>query len=315
MKNNLSFWPLGLLLLGLASCSPRESTTPPVVTSFSVLGDLASRLISPEVPVHALVGPEADPHTYEPTPQDRVLLEQAPAILTVGLEFEPWLEDLVPASRLSPVTGTVNLIRITENDEHHEDDGHDADDHPTEEDHHHGEFDPHFWESPRETIRAVEEMSRILGQTFPALKSTIETRTQQLLKDLQNLDQEMTAAYLAVPVENRVLITTHGAYAYLARDYGLQSPGNALGSVSTEGGDPSASHLAGLSQEIRRLKVKALFAESTHNTKVLQALSEETGVSVVTGLISGALGKPGSGAEDYFSLMRHNTQIITNSLK
>ncbi|MFS8881127.1 metal ABC transporter solute-binding protein, Zn/Mn family, partial [Synechococcus sp. H55.11] len=131
--------------------------------------------------------------------------------------------------------------------------------------------------------------------------------------ELEELHAWIAEQIQTIPPGNRVLVTTHDAFAYYTQAYGLKMGGSLLG-ISTEE-QPSAQTVARLVEEIRALGVPAVFAETTLNPALIQTVAAEAGVQVAEQeLYSDSLGEPGSGAETYIAMMRHNTCTIVGAL-
>ena len=117
-----------------------------------------------------------------------------------------------------------------------------------------------------------------------------------------------------LPDERRRLVTSHDTFAYYARAYGFEIVGTALGSVSTEVGEPSAQQFAALVAEIQEAGVPAIFAENVANPDLMQSIADEAGVALAPPLYTDALSEPGGPAETYVALMRTNTTTIVTAL-
>jgi zinc/manganese transport system substrate-binding protein len=255
-----------------------------VVATYSVLGDFIQRIAGDAVELTVLVGPDGDPHVFEPTPRDAVALAEADLVFENGLEFETWLDDLFTASgstatRIAASDG-VNVLAFADHGDEHDDDHDDEheaeDDHEHEEGdaheeghegtheegheeahaHEHGEFDPHIWLSPLNAIVMVENIRAALAAADPANADLFNANAAAYTEELQQLDAELRAQIETIPAERRKLVTTHDLFGYFARDYGFEVLGSALGAVTTEAADPSAGQIAELVEEIRSAGVR-----------------------------------------------------------
>ena len=181
--------------------------------------------------------------------------------------------------------------------------------------HVHGEFDPHTWMSPLNTLVMVENISATLAAADPANAALYAANAAAYSDELQQLDTDIRAQLDAIPVERRKLVTTHELFGYFARDYGFELLGSALGSVTTESADPGAGQIAALVEEIRASGVPAIFVETVGNPALMEQIAQEAGVTLAPPLHTHGLGPVGSGAEDYLGMIRTNVQTIVAALR
>jgi ABC-type Zn uptake system ZnuABC Zn-binding protein ZnuA len=118
-----------------------------------------------------------------------------------------------------------------------------------------------------------------------------------------------------LPAERRKLVTSHDTFGYFAAAYGFDIVGTALGSLSTEAGDPSARDIALLISEIQAAGAPAIFAENVGNPDLMQSIAEEAGVSLAPPLFTDALGPEGSAGATYEGMMRSNVTTIVEALR
>jgi zinc/manganese transport system substrate-binding protein len=162
--------------------------------------------------------------------------------------------------------------------------------------------DPHWWQDPRNAIAAVGILERALGVRAPGYVAR-----------LRALDRAVAACIAQIPPAQRKLVTTHDAMGAYARRYGLDVVGAVIPSLSTRG-QPSAGEIADLIATIREQGVRAIFAESSVNAKVEQAIARETGAVVGRPLWADTLGPPGSDGATYVASIAANTRAITQGL-
>jgi zinc/manganese transport system substrate-binding protein/manganese/iron transport system substrate-binding protein len=162
--------------------------------------------------------------------------------------------------------------------------------------------DPHWWQDPRNAIAAVGVLERELGTDAPAYTAR-----------LRALDRAVAACIAQIPAAQRKLVTTHDAMGAYARRYGLEVIGAVIPSLSTRG-QPSAGEVADLVSTIREQGVRAIFAESSVNARVEQAIARETGAVVGRPLWADTLGPPGSDGATYIDSIAANTRAITGGL-
>ena len=347
------------VLAGLASVfSPAltAAETPRVVASFSILGDLVQAVGGDAIQVTTLVGPDADAHVYQPTPQDSRTLKAADLLVVNGLGFEAWLDRLVASSGFSGRTvvaseGVVPLKSAGEDAEDHErktggdtevhhdqetdpeqaghhgqatdheKDGdhaeeadHDEMGHPegTTGHHHHGDLDPHAWQSIPNVIRYVENVRDALSTAAPDQAEGFRSRASAYIEELRTLDAQWRAMVAALPPERRLVITSHDAFGYLAETYGLRF--EAPQGVSTDA-EASAADVAALIRQIRAVGSAAVFVENMADDRIVRQIQRETGARVGGTLYADALSAADGEAPSYLAMMRHNLNRLQAALQ
>lgn len=321
----------GLLL---AACAPAATPAPTtgkikVVATYSIVGDMVQNVAGDKIDLRVLVGPDGDAHTFEPTPQDGVALKEARLIVENGLEFETWLDDLYTSSGSQAVRAAVSdglePLAAPEEGEHH------ADEHSHEEGeakgteeahsegeepgHAHGEFDPHIWHSTANAAVMVKNIQNALSTLDPANAAIYKANAEKYLAEIVALENFIKEQVNSLPAERRKLVTTHDTLGYFARAYGFEIVGTALGSISTEAGDPAADELAGLVNDIKAAGVPSIFAENVANEKLMTQIAAEAGVKLAPTLYTDALGPSGSAGETYLKMMRYNVETIVAALR
>ena len=297
-----------------------------VMASFTVIADLAKNVGGDRVDITTIVGPNGDAHVYEPSPADAVAMSKADVVLVNGLHFEGFLKRLVDASATKATT--VELSKgvtpiefkpeFAEADEGHADHDHDeasAEDHDHGKDQahsqDHGATDPHAFQS----IPNAEIYVRNIADAFcaadaegcDAYRKNAETYTEKL----KALDDEVRAAIAAIPVEKRVVITSHDAFGYFEHEYGLTFL--APQGISTES-DPSAADVARLVEQVKNDKAAAIFVENITNPRLIEQIAAETGIKVGGSLYSDALSGPDGPAATYIDMMENNIRQIKGAI-
>jgi zinc/manganese transport system substrate-binding protein len=259
-----------------------------VVTTFSVLGDLVKNVGGEAVEVTTLIGPGVDAHTYDPAPADLVVLTKADVIFENGLGFEPWLDRFF-ASAQPPGARVVTTRDITPR-EAGADEEHEGEAQPEEDGAHElGQFDPHVWHDVANVIVMVGNIQDALVAADPTRAELYKANAAAYIIELEALDASIQA-------------------------YGFEVIGTALGSISTEAGDPSARDIATLITEIEEAGVPAIFAENVANPDLMESIAAEAGVVVAPSLYTDALGLQGSPGATYIGMMRSNVTTIVDAL-
>lgn len=281
-----------------------------VVASFTVLGDMVHEIGGGDVAVTTLVGPDGDAHVYEPAPGDARALAGADVLVVNGLGFEGWMDRLVKSSgykgRVVVASKGVKPIEAAEEEEHgheaaHEEHGHD----------HHG-LDPHAWQSVANARIYADNIAKGLAAAAPAQAEALRARHAAYRAQLDAVDAEIKAALKPIPRKDRKIVTSHDAFGYFAKAYGVTFL--APVGLSTEA-EPAAGDLARLIRQIRTEKVKAVFVESIADPRLLDQITRETGARIGGRVYSDALSGPGGPAPTYIAMMRHNIQQFSAALQ
>jgi zinc/manganese transport system substrate-binding protein len=303
---------LSLIGFAFAALSPVLHAQPaaPVkaVASFSILGDLVRQVGGERVAVDVLVGPGSDAHVFQPTPAQARLVGQAQIVFCNGLGFEGWLSRLLDtaAYRGQHVVASQGIKPIKTEDGHHDpkkggQHGH----------HHHGEADPHAWQSVPQVMVYVSNIAKGLCQADAAGCESYQRNAATYTAELKALDTEIKAAWSAIPAPQRKVITTHDAFGYYAKAYGVRFL--APQGVSTES-EASAKGVAQLVRQIKKEQIKALFVESISDPRLIEQIGRETGVKPAGALFSDSLSDASGPAPSYLAMMRFNTQALTQAI-
>ena len=313
-------------MLALPELAPVELEGRPlqVVATTSLIGDVVAQVGGEAIRLTTLMGPGEDPHSYQPSAQDFAAAENADVIFLNGWGLEEALAQdletlgseplLVPISAgITPLGfGEGELHDEMEGDEHsdaHESEGHDED--------HHTPVDPHVWFSVPNVQKWEENVALVLRTLDPAHAEIYTQNAATYLSELQTLEVYIRAQAAQIPVENRVLVTSHDSLGYFAQAYGFEILGTVIPAASTVA-EPSAADLAGLILAMRERRVCALFTETTVNATLAETVASEldhcAAVQVLP-IYTGALGPAGSGAESYIGMMRVNIDTIAAGLK
>ena len=301
-----------LVALSLAAPAAAQSDTPiPVVATFSILADMVERIGGEHVDVTTLVGPDGDAHVYQPTPAAARSVSEAAILVVNGLEFEGWLERLVEASGFEGVrvVATDGIEPIAYEDDHDHHDHHH--DHAGHDHHHHGAFDPHAWQSLGNAVTYVDNITAALAQADPENADTFQQNRAAYVAEIEALDAEIREVLAVLPQARRTIVTSHDAFQYFGRDYGLTFL--APQGLSTES-EASAQDVARLIERIREEGISAVFVENITDSRLLEQIANETGATIGGTLYPGALSGPAGPAPTYLDMMRHNAATLAQAL-
>ncbi len=300
------FKKLLLPLLLLISSVSMAATKIPVVTSFSILGDIVSNIGGDRVAVTTLVGTDEDAHVYAATPKDVRTLTQAKLMVVNGLGFEGWMQRLTDAANYKGMLivasdGVPARKRVADANHGHEHEGDAASD-----------LDPHAWQDPSNVMIYTRNIVAALSKVDPAGAAVYQKNGEAYLRALTELDTWAKAQFGQIPEARRSVITSHDAFEYFGSHFKIRFL--AAQGVSTDS-EPSARDVAMLIRQMRQQKIKALFFENMSNPKLLQQIANETGVTPGGKLYADALSKADGNAPTYLRMMRFNVEQILAGLK
>ena len=223
---------------------------------------LVERVGGDRVEVNVMVAPGADPHTYEPKPEQLRALSRAAAYLTIGVEFEEaWMNRISAANtEMQVVDMTEGIERMPATDTHGGEQGE--------------HLDPHVWLSPRLVRVQAQNVFETLAELDPAHRAAYQANLDALLADIDALDAVIRETLANAP--SRKFMVFHPSWGYFARDYGLQ-----MISIEVGGQEPSAAELAALISEARQGDIKVVFAQPELSTRTAETIASELGGQVL----------------------------------
>ncbi|HEX2410262.1 MAG TPA: metal ABC transporter substrate-binding protein [Solirubrobacteraceae bacterium] len=260
-----------------------------VVATTTQAADLVRNVGGDRTSVTGLLAANSDPHDYELRPHDVEAVADAGLVVRSGGEVDEWLEDAIDAS------GTDAPVLDLSAHVHREGD------------------DPHWWQDPRNVLRAVPAIRDALTSADPAGAQAYRSNARAYAARVRRLDAAVARCIDGIPAVRRKLVTSHDALGYYAERYGLEVIGTVIPSLSTEA-QPSAGDTVELIEAIRREGVNSVFAESSVTPKVEDAIAREAGARVDGGLWADTLGPPGSSGDTYLGSIASNTRAIVVGL-
>ena len=292
-----------------------------VLATTPMLGEYVKQVAGDNINVDILMPYSADPHHFEPSPQDVTKIESADLVFYVGLKYEtaPLLKLLENSSNskqaLIEIGEKINPIEFEEDGhDEHEGHGHDEDKDEHEghghEGHDHGVYDPHFWFDPTRVALAVDAIKAELINIDPENKDSYETSANNYKEKLTDLDVETKNLIATIPSDQRIFITTHEALGYLEARYDLEVKATIIPSITTED-TATPKQLVEVIEEIKEHEIKVLFMESESPTKAAEVIAQETGITLVSGLWVETLQE----GQSYVDFMKSNVNIIVENLK
>lgn len=291
---------LAAVCLVLASSGSWAAAAEPpvrVVVSFSILEEIAQQIGGSDVAVTSLIGTDSDAHVFEPKPDQARLLAHAQLFIVNGLGLEGWETRLVQSAQYrGPVVVASDGIAPIEGTEP----GAAA---PVP--------DPHAWQDVKNAGIYAANIARALEGVDPARADAYRGRVDRYQARLEALDRQVRMELSAIPAAKRRVITTHDAFAYYGKAYGVAFL--APEGVSTDS-EPSAEAIAGLIRQVRRERIKALFLENIADPRLMEALARETGATLGPPLFSDALSRPDEPAPTYIRMIEYNTAALKQGM-
>ncbi len=269
---------------------------PLVITTFTVLADMARNVAGDHLRVESITKLGAEIHGYEPTPSDLRRVAGASLVLENGLNLERWSDRFLagmPKLKRSTLTAGITPLPITE-------------------DAYQGKPNPHAWMSPRLAEIYVDNIREAFSQLDPANAGDYRRRAEDYRRQLRALDQELRRELATIPAARRVLASCEGAFTYLAKDYGLDEaylwPVNAESQVTPQ-------RMARLIATVRQRQVPAVFCESTVSDKVQRQVAQQSGARFGGVFYVDSLSSPQGDAPTLLKLQRHNVSTLIKGLK
>ena len=311
MKNKYSF-KFGVIVLSLvmiacsggstdAGCPEIDGREINVVATTPMIGEFVSNVGGDNINLTVLMPPEADPHTYEPAPQDAGTIADADLVFYTGLMYEPaplveLLENSVCGSEaLAEVGESVFPIEFKEggHDDHddHGEKGHDDHDEEGHEGHGHGAYDPHFWFDPNRVVYASEFIESKLIELDPSNAASYQAAGDAYATELSSLTGQVSQLIGSIPSQNRKLITTHESLGYLEAKFGLEVLSTIIPDLDSSN-EITPAQLVGVIDVIEDNNVKVIFIEAEAPSVYAETIVAETGIKAVEGLWVETL-KPG----------------------
>ncbi len=282
---------LATLIVGLLSLSAAELK---VAVLHPLLGDLARQIGGGDVDVIDLIGANADPHHFEPKPEDLKKAQGASLYLVAGMGLEGYLPKLkaIIANNATLIDVGATLPALA--GKGHDDDGHSH------------AIDPHWWHSIDCFRRATGIVAEAMATASPENAAAFRKNADLYRSQLDELEKWTRREISKIPRDRRHLATAHAAFNYFCKDFGL-TPHPVQGLNREQMPDPK--ELAALVADLKRNHVAAIFPEKESNPKILTTLTHDTGIRLGEPLIA-----DGTGGISYLEMVRHNVAAILKGL-
>lgn len=284
----------GLLAAGLvasAGGAAAQDKKLRVVTTFTVIQDIAQNVAGEAAIVESITKPGAEIHDYQPTPLDVVKAQSADLVLWNGMNLERWFErffENVKSVRSAVVSEGVAPIGISEG--------------PYE-----GRPNPHAWMSTTSALVYVENIRKALAEADPARADIYAANAKAYADKIRAVDAPLRSRLDKVPESQRWLVTSEGAFSYLARDFGWREAYLWPINADQQGTPQQVRRLIDL---VRKNKIPVLFSESTISDKSSRQVARETGAAYGGVLFVDSLSAEGGPVPTYLKLLEVTVDTI-----
>jgi ABC-type Zn uptake system ZnuABC Zn-binding protein ZnuA len=269
-----------VFLVALALAGPTVATSSAqsaplqIAASTPILADIVERIAGDRAEVFSIMPVNADPHTWEASPQDIMRVTEADSFISIGANLEPFVESGgwrravidagVPQLVLTDHVDLIEVDMVIDHGDHvHDLRG----------------GDPHIWLDPTKVIEGIPAIVSHLAEIDPAGGATYEANGGAFGEELAALDSELQASFQAIPEDDRVLVVFHDAFRYFAARYGFEIVGVLLHNPDVE---ISAQEIVELQQIIADHEIPVIFAEPQFNTDILETLIAGEDVAIGT---------------------------------
>ncbi|MFM7425971.1 MAG: metal ABC transporter substrate-binding protein [Elainella sp.] len=279
-----------------ASPSGQQNDRKVVLTTFTVLADMAQNVAGDRLVVESIVKPGAEIHGYEPSPSDLERGQGASLILDNGLNLERWAErfyNSVPDLSRVTLSSGVEAVNIAA-------------------DAYQGKPNPHAWMSPQNALIYVENIRKAFETLDPANAATYRANAAAYSKQIQEIDQKLKQEIAALPPNRRYLVSCEGAFSYLARDYGLQEV--YLWPVNAEQ-QATPRQVQRVIDMVKTNQIPAVFCESTVSNEAQLQVAKSSGAKFSGVFYVDSLSPPEGPAPTYLKLLEYNVNTLIKGLQ
>ena len=295
-----------LFILLLSACSSlatdlpgsvlSSKDAPVVIASTTFLADIAQNVAGDRLKVESLLPFGADPHSYQPIPQDVARIADSRLVIVNGADYEHFLEAVIAnaGGERTIVEALAGVkVRVDAGNEHG--------------------IDPHLWLNPNNVIQYVENIRDGFSAFDPDGTDVYTSNADAYIQQLRALDSWIVEQANSIPAERRLLVTNHENLGYFAERYGFTIIGTVVPGFSSDAA-PSAQQMAELIDQVKASGAPAVFLDAADSANLAKQIASDAGVTVVTDLHIESL-TDGPPAGTYIDMMKHNVTQIVEALK
>src|SRR6187402_2628256 len=286
---------VALFLAALALAIGQAAEKKRIVTTFTIIQDMAKNVAGDAAIVESITKPGAEIHGYEPTPQDIVKAQRADLVLWNGLNLERWFEKFYGNLRRVPravLTEGIEPVGIEEGP-------------------YTGKPNPHAWMSPRNAVIYVENIRKALVDLDPANAATYNANAEAYTAKFRGIEATVGAELARIPETQRWLVTSEGAFPYLARNFGLRELFLWAVNADQQG---TPQQVRKVIDGVRANKIPVVFSESTVSDKPARQVAKETGARYGGVLYVDSLSDAKGPVPSYLRLLEYDAETIVKGL-
>jgi ABC-type Zn uptake system ZnuABC Zn-binding protein ZnuA len=273
-----------------------------IVATYSIIYDIVKNVAGEQAQIHSMVPIGADPHEYDPLPLDVKKTTDADVIFYNGLNLEEgngWFNKLMDTTGKNGED--AHVYRVSEGVEpiYLESKGLE------------GESDPHAWLDLKNGMIYAENVRDALIKADPENEDLYRKNAENYIAQLEELHSTTIQKISDLPENKRFLITSEGAFKYFGEAYGIET--GYIWEINSEN-EGSPQQIRDIVDLIESKEIKALFVETSIDTRSMETVSNETGVPIVGTVFTDSLGKEGTDGDTYLKMMESNTKVIIDGL-
>lgn len=276
--------------------APNPTNKKVILTTFTVLADMTQNVAGDKAIVESITKPGAEIHGYQATPSDLARGQKANLILENGLNLERWADRFynslpkVPHVTLSEGFQPIDIAEDT----------------------YKGKPNPHAWMSPQNAVIYVENIRKSLGKLDPANAATYDRNAKAYSEQIKAIDLKLKTAIAAIPPDRRYIVSCEGAFAYIARDYGLKEV--YLWAVNAEQ-QATPKQVEKTIDTVKKNRIPTVFCESTVNPKAQLQVAKESGAKFGGVFYVDSLSPADGPASTYLKLLEYNVSTLIEGLQ
>lgn len=272
------------------------------IATYSIIYDIVKNVGGNRVEVHTLAPVGSNPHEYDPLPKDVQLTTDADVVFYNGLNLEggnSWFEKLLLTAGKTGIEAPVFRVSEGVKPKHLTSKGKES------------EEDPHAWLDIRNGIKYAENVKKGLIKVDPEHADVYEKNAKEYILKLEKLHDEAVQRFSEIPVEQRLLITSEGAFKYFCEAYGFEAA--YIWEINAEN-QGSPEQVKTVVDFIRSKTNPVLFVETSLDPRSMEMVSNESGVPIFGKIFTDSIGKPGDDGDSYIKMMEWNINVILSGL-
>lgn len=326
MKKNIAFIVVLVMVFVLISALiiklsdlniKRSGDKIEVVATLFPQYDFVKQVGGDKVNVTLLLPPGTESHTYEPTPQDMILINESNLFIYTGSEMEPWADNLISGIKkdinVLDLSKTVDLINVEEFEEKHEGEEHEHHEEEESEEGHYHTYDPHIWLNPQYAVKMVRSIEQELCRIDPENAEYYKTNAENYIKEIEELDSQF-AETINNSSNNKLAFGGAFAYAYFVERYNLDF----ISAYDTcgESAEPSTVKVKEVIDYINKNNISAIFYKEYTTGNVAKTISEATGAEMlVFNTVHNVSKEELQNGATYVSIMKQNLINLKKALR